>query len=38
MIYELMLDQWTTDAGVLEDSIDGLGFGLSEIGGFRALQ
>jgi hypothetical protein len=28
------VDQWTTDAGVLEDSIDGLRFGLSEIGGF----
>ena len=28
------VDRWTTDAGVLEDSIDGLRFGLSEIGGF----
>ena len=28
------VDQWTTDSRVLEDSIDGLRFGLSEIGGF----
>ena len=28
------VDRWTSDASVLEDSIDGLRFGLSEIGGF----